>query len=343
MPARKHGFFRASETDDVPTPPELLTDLTATFGITHDCAPLGFGRLHHVDGLDPAVPWGGGAERPCTYGNVPFSAPEPWLARAVRERHPVLILMPLRWHSGYFADALADHASAFYTFKRRVTFPGYEKPFQLPLVLVLFNWPGEPPALERAGGYELRRHVARRRPAPAVAPRLLPAGAAGTEHLVTPADLYAALHAVFRFTHDPAPLGYGTDARVADGLDRTVPWGAVNFLHPPHSNIEPWLERAALVERGVTVALVPFRGHTEYWRRLVDSTTPGLYFVRGGIAFGEHRYVYPMSMVLVLFNYVGEPPALDELGSFRTHYVDTTHDAPPPTPAKRRRVLVVDE
>lgn len=326
--ATPHGFFRTSRTNDVETPPAMYADLHRVFAFTHDAAPLGYGVRHHVDGLDPAVSWGGATAS--TYINPPFDRPQPWLERAAREEGQVVVLMPLRMHSEYFADAVVAHADALYTFTSRVTFVGYRAAFQLPVALVLFhcNAPDGPPALTSAGGVGVRRHVLRPRAAPArLPPPPVPAAAnvVKSEHLETPAALYAALHAVFRFTHDPAPLGYGAPgSRVANGLDPAVPWGAVNFVHPPHADPRPWLERAVRPESGVCVVLMPFRGHTGYWQQLVDPHTRGFYFVRGGIAFEGHRDRYPLTMTLLLFNYDGEPPALDTLGPYRACYMDTT-------------------
>jgi hypothetical protein len=57
-------------------------------------------------------------------------------------------------------------------------------------------------------------------------------GEDGKHYWVTPPDVYASLHAEFRFTFDPCPwplpIGF-------DGL--TCEWGASNYVNPPFGSI----------------------------------------------------------------------------------------------------------
>jgi hypothetical protein len=52
----------------------------------------------------------------------------------------------------------------------------------------------------------------------------------------TPPELYAQLNNEFNFNFDPCPLG-GT----VDGL--TIPWGTLNFVNCPYSNVEAWAKK----------------------------------------------------------------------------------------------------
>ena len=64
------------------------------------------------------------------------------------------------------------------------------------------------------------------------------------DDVATPDDLYKALDAEFKFDNDPCPLhGKAT----MDGLK--TDWGKSNYVNPPYSEINKWLEKA-IEERG---------------------------------------------------------------------------------------------
>ena len=54
----------------------------------------------------------------------------------------------------------------------------------------------------------------------------------GKHYWLTPPELYASLHAEFRFTHDPCPWPKPDDF---DGL--TQPWGLSSYVNPPFGSI----------------------------------------------------------------------------------------------------------
>lgn len=64
---------------------------------------------------------------------------------------------------------------------------------------------------------------------------------AGSQNYQTPADVRAALDAVYHFdAWDPCPIN-AEGLRQVDGLGQTPAWVKRYFYNPPYSDVDPWL------------------------------------------------------------------------------------------------------
>lgn len=118
-----------------------------------------------------------------------------------------------------------------------------------------------------------------------------PWGAAGKDdkprdNQPTPEELYRALDAEFHFDHDPCPSN-PEGLRERDGLGQ---WGSRNYVNPPYSHKEPWIERAVAEQRkgNLTVMLLPVDTSTKWFHDLVLPNCPlpdNIRFVRGRLRF----------------------------------------------------------
>lgn len=95
----------------------------------------------------------------------------------------------------------------------------------------------------------------------------------------TPAKVYAALDAEFRFDLDPCPLGSADDGLALEWRGRRV------FCNPPYGDIAPWLEKGR--EADVAVFLVPARTDVRWFHGLVLPFASDIRFVRGRLRFGN--------------------------------------------------------
>jgi DNA N-6-adenine-methyltransferase (Dam) len=62
----------------------------------------------------------------------------------------------------------------------------------------------------------------------------------------TPTELYQSLDAEFHFDYDPCPIN-PEGLREKDGLGSS--WGQANYVNPPYSHKEHWIERAIAEQR----------------------------------------------------------------------------------------------
>lgn len=136
-----------SSRTDVQTPPGLYNLLHSQCDFDHDPCPIG-----GTGGLDREVPWG------CrNFVNPPFDNIEPWLERAVEEwqqrGNSSMLLVPMRPHTSYWRRLVMPNVNAFYLLFDRVKFVGYDRPFPLPLALLVF---GAFPLVQGSDEYPLK-------------------------------------------------------------------------------------------------------------------------------------------------------------------------------------------
>lgn len=95
------------------------------------------------------------------------------------------------------------------------------------------------------------------------------------DELETPPWFYEWLNSSFNFTHDVACTRINAKARYLGPDTLNLPWGPRNYLNPPYSNPEPFLEKAykeTLYDR-LTVALVKHDHSTMWWKTWVEHHT----------------------------------------------------------------------
>jgi hypothetical protein len=113
----------------------------------------------------------------------------------------------------------------------------------------------------------------------------------------TPAELYRALDAEFRFDLDPCPLdGEG------DGLSPLFcPWsGKRVFCNPPYGpGVGDWLRRAAEAE--LAVYLIPARTDTRWFHDIVLPKAREIRFCRRRLRFGGAATPAPFPSMIVIF------------------------------------------
>lgn len=98
-----------------------------------------------------------------------------------------------------------------------------------------------------------------------------------SDEWATPAEVFAPLHAEFRFTVDAAAAAWNAKLprfwdKAANGLLRR--WdGERVWLNPPYSRIGDWLAKAAMEPResGIVVALVPASPDRHWWSNYVEG------------------------------------------------------------------------
>ena len=114
----------------------------------------------------------------------------------------------------------------------------------------------------------------------------------------TPASLYAALNAEFKFNDDPCPL---SDNGI-DGLLRS--WGTSTFMNPPYGkHIGKWMMKAyAEAQLGKTVVcLVPARTDTRWWHEWVISKATETRFIKGRLTFEKQTNPAPFPSAIIVY------------------------------------------
>lgn len=111
----------------------------------------------------------------------------------------------------------------------------------------------------------------------------------------TPKEVYASLNDEFNFDFDPCPLGG------SNGLQS--PWGSVNFVNPPYSDMSNWARKAHEEWKlGKTVVmLIPSRTDTRYWHDYIMKATE-IRFIKGRLKFGNAKNNAPFPSCIVVFN-----------------------------------------
>jgi phage N-6-adenine-methyltransferase len=122
------------------------------------------------------------------------------------------------------------------------------------------------------------------------------------EDWATPAEVFQALDAEFRFTLDPCPLMAPERAGLplfnTDGLYKS--WvGQRVFCNPPYGRgIGNWLAKAAEAE--LAVFLLPARTDTRWWHTYALRADE-IRFVRGRLRFGGSRTGAPFPSVILVY------------------------------------------
>lgn len=120
----------------------------------------------------------------------------------------------------------------------------------------------------------------------------------------TPREVFAALHAEFRFTVDVAALARNAKlprywSPVEDGLRRS--WaGERVWCNPPYSRIEPWARKAAERAAEVAVLLVPSRTGTAWWHEHGQHADE-IRWLRGRLTFEGAKSSFPEDCVLLVW------------------------------------------
>ncbi len=118
-----------------------------------------------------------------------------------------------------------------------------------------------------------------------------------SDRWATPAAVYDALNAEFRFDFDPCPLD-GT----VDGLSTLfVSWaGRRVFCNPPYGRgLGRWLERG--LEADLAVFLIPARTDTRWFHEIVLPYAREIRFCRGRLNFAGASHNAPFPSMVVLF------------------------------------------
>ncbi len=118
-----------------------------------------------------------------------------------------------------------------------------------------------------------------------------------TDRWATPAAVYDALNAEFRFNFDPCPLD-GKD----DGLSPLFcPWqGRRVFCNPPYGpRLGDWVKRGPEAE--VAVFLIPARTDTRWFHQYVLPFASEIRFLRGRLKFGDAKNSAPFPSMVVVF------------------------------------------
>lgn len=90
----------------------------------------------------------------------------------------------------------------------------------------------------------------------------------------------------------------------------TNPWAADgwNWCNPPFGDIEPWVQRAAVLQStaGVcTAVLIPASVDANYWEKWVHARA-AVHFVQGRIQFVGAEYNYPKPLALCLYGWMAQ-------------------------------------
>jgi hypothetical protein len=120
----------------------------------------------------------------------------------------------------------------------------------------------------------------------------------------TPSDIYASLDKVHGFDFDPCPLNPTEDTLLEE-------WGSSNFVNPPYSDKQAFLEKAVkemLLEQRASVFLIPFNPSTNYWFRLVWPFAERIQVFKGRLSFHDvtqdkTKKSCPFQSCIVVFNY----------------------------------------
>lgn len=103
-----------------------------------------------------------------------------------------------------------------------------------------------------------------------------------TDKWATPQKLYDELHKEFKFDFDPCPIDWKEGD--ADGL--AIPWGKVNFVNPPYSQVKKWVKKAydEYLAGNTSVLLVNVCTDTMWFHDYVYNQAT-LRFIKGRIKF----------------------------------------------------------
>lgn len=119
-----------------------------------------------------------------------------------------------------------------------------------------------------------------------------------SDRWATPAHVYAALDAEFRFTLDPCPLTPLGAVPAVDGRTRSWAYERV-FCNPPYNRgVGDWLKKAR--EADVAVFLVAARTCTRWWHDYAMQADE-IRFLRGRLKFPPAIYNAPFPSVVLVY------------------------------------------
>lgn len=114
----------------------------------------------------------------------------------------------------------------------------------------------------------------------------------------TPSYLYDYLHQKYSFDFDPCPLDSKEDLLNKD-------WGKTTYVNPPYSRVRDWVKRGVewcREEDGRTVVfLIPYRGHSKYWREWVFPYAKNIKCLTKQIVFDGYQANFPVPLTIVVF------------------------------------------
>jgi len=118
----------------------------------------------------------------------------------------------------------------------------------------------------------------------------------------TPVSLYKKLDKEFLFDFDPCPQDHDFD-----GL--SIEWGKRNFVNPPYSEWQKWVEKGYHESRKgkLVVFLLPSRTDTKVFHDYIIPFADEIRFLRGRLRFrfqGDRtkRHNAPFPSMIVIFN-----------------------------------------
>ena len=124
-----------------------------------------------------------------------------------------------------------------------------------------------------------------------------------TDKWTTPEWLMNQLNEEFEFDCDTCPIDY-VEGESADSLE--MEWGARNWVNPPYSNLNPWLEKSykEYKKDKLICMLLPVRTDTEWFHKWVPKATE-LRFIKKRLYFGDGtafgKFPAPFYSCLLIF------------------------------------------
>jgi hypothetical protein len=118
------------------------------------------------------------------------------------------------------------------------------------------------------------------------------------DDVATPEDLYKSMDKEFHFDFDPCPL-----RAKFDGLK--IAWGKSNYVNPPYSNIQGFMEKAIeeMKNGNLTVFLIPLRMASRYWEKLVYPYAAEVRPLAGYIKFKGYEKIRGLNIPIGLVIY----------------------------------------
>lgn len=112
----------------------------------------------------------------------------------------------------------------------------------------------------------------------------------------TPISLYKKLDQEFLFDFDPCPPEHDFD-----GLN--IEWGKRNFVNPPYSEWQKWVEKGYLesLKGKVVVFLLAARTDTKAFHDYILPFADEIRFIRGRLKFNNSKMSAPFPSMIIIF------------------------------------------
>lgn len=119
-----------------------------------------------------------------------------------------------------------------------------------------------------------------------------------SDHWKTPTNIYN--HYMNHNYFDPCP--YHSDF---DGLQ--IEWKQYNFVNPPYSNIEKWVDKciAEALKGNEIVLLIPSRTETKYFQKLLNFKC-SFHFFNRRLSFNDIGTAPFPSVLVIISKYINE-------------------------------------